>query len=111
MKVGFGQASISPKNGKITIAGSIPCRYSDLIHDDVKANAMVIQDGSTRTVWVCCDMCHPTKRLTDDVIEMLNNVLPDFKEEELIMSATHATPYCYVTDDEYTESGLVVDYS
>ncbi len=111
MKVGFGQASIAPKGGKIAIAGSISFRSSDVVHDDIKANAMVVEDGSVRTIWVCCDMCHPTLRLTNDVVERLQRVLPEFKKEQLIMSATHATPYCHVTDDEYTDSGFQADYS
>ena len=77
MKVGFGQASITPKNGRIVIAGSITGRSSDQVHDDIKANAMVITDGSIRTIWVCCDMCHPTKVLTDDVARELKEVLED----------------------------------
>ena len=85
MKVGFGQSSITPKSGKIAIAGTIPCRYVDKVHDDIKATAIVIEDNNTRTIWVCCDMCHPTKRLTDDAINKLKIAIPNFDADEFIM--------------------------
>lgn len=109
MKVGFGKASITPKGGKIVIAGSIPVRYTDVVHDDVQAVAMVVKQDDTRTIWVVCDMCHPTKRLTDDVIAGLKKSLPDFNEDELILSATHATACFYLTDDEFLNSAFDVD--
>lgn len=109
MKVGFGKSSITPKGGKIVIAGRIPVRYTDVVHDDVQAVAMVVEQNDTRTIWVGCDMCHPTKRLTDDVIAGLKNSLPDFKEDELILSATHATACFYLTDDEFGNAAFDVD--
>ena len=56
-------------------------------------------------------MCHPTKRLTDDVISMLNKSIPDFNEDELILSTTHSTACFYLTDDEFLNSAFDVDYT
>ena len=109
MKVGFGKASITPKGGKIVIAGCIPVRYTDVVHDDIQAVAMVVEQDDTRTIWVGCDMCHPTKRLTDDVIAELKRVLPDFEDDELILSATHSTACFYLTDDEFLNSAFDVE--
>lgn len=109
MKVGFGSASITPRGGKIVIAGGIPVRYTDVVHDDVKAVAMVIQQENARTIWVGCDMCHPTKKLTDTVVESLKKRLADFREDELILTATHATACFYLTDDEFLNSAFDVD--
>ena len=109
MKVGFGDASITPKGGKIVIAGAIPVRYTDVVHDDIKAVAMVIEQDDIRTIWVGCDMCHPTKKLTDAVIESLRKHLADFCDDELIITATHATACFYLTDDEFLNSAFDVD--
>lgn len=111
MKVGFGKAKITPKGGKIVIAGSIPVRYTDVVNDDVYAVAMVLEQNDVRTIWVSCDMCHPTKRLTDDVIQDLRECVPNFKDEELILSTTHATACFYLTDDEFLNSAFDVDNS
>ncbi|MBR2972723.1 MAG: hypothetical protein IKC41_00790 [Clostridia bacterium] len=104
MKVGFGSASITPKGGKIIIAGGIPVRFTDVVHDDVRAVAMVIEQDDTRTIWVGCDMCHPTKKLTDTVIDSLKKHIADFNADEFIMTATHTTAYFYLTDDEFLNS-------
>lgn len=111
MKVGFGQASITPRGGKTVIAGGIPVRYTDVVHDEVQAVAMVIEQNGERSIWVGCDMCHPTKRLTNDVIAMLKECLADFNEDELILSATHSTACFYLTDDEFLNSAFDVDYT
>jgi hypothetical protein len=89
--------------------GKIPVRYTDVVYNDVQAIAFVMQQNDTRTIWVSCDMCHPTKRLTDDVIALLKKRLPDFHEDELILSATHATACFYLTDDEFLNSTFDVD--
>ena len=111
MKVGFGKSSITPKGGKIVIAGRIPVRYTDVVHDDVQAVAMVLEQNGERIIQVSCDMCHPTKRLADDVISMLNKSIPDFNEDELILSTTHSTACFYLTDDEFLNSAFDVDYT
>ena len=51
MRVGFGRGIITPK-GKIAIAGNIPPRLTDVVHDDVLAVAMVVACEKTRTIWV-----------------------------------------------------------
>ena len=111
MKVGFGKAKITPKGGQIVIAGSIPVRYTDVVNDDIYAVAMVLEQNDVRTIWVSCDICHLTKRLTDDVIRSLREFIPNFKEEELILSATHATACFYLTDDEFLNSAFDVNYN
>lgn len=109
MRVGFGKGKITPIGGKIVIAGRLPVRYTDVVHDDIFATAMVVQNDSTRTVWVSLDICHPTRRLTEDVIAALKDLIPDFKAEELILNTTHATACFYLTDDEYINAGVEVD--
>ena len=109
MKVGFGSAIITPVGGKTVIAGQIPVRYTDKVHDDIYATAMTVESEGIRTIWVSCDICHPTKRLTDDVIKSLKKSLPSFKEDELILSATHSTACFYLTDDEFLNSAFDVD--
>ena len=106
MKIGFGEANITPRGGKIAIAGRIPVRLTDQIHDEVKAVAMIAGSGSARTVWVSCDICHPTCALTEDVAALLDDVLPEFHKDQLIISATHTTACCRLANDYLTLSEL-----
>jgi len=106
MRVGFGRGIITPKGGKTAIAGNIPPRLTDVVHDDVLAVAMVVACENTRTIWVSCDICHPNNRLMEDAIIALKKAIPDFDESQLVLNATHATACAYVTDDEFLDIGL-----
>lgn len=109
MKIGFGSSKITPR-GKIAIAGNIPARYTGLVHDDIFASAMVIESENGITVWVSCDICHPNKRLTEEVVLALEKEVPDFSGDRLIINATHATAGFYLTDDEFLNAGLQIHF-
>lgn len=109
MLVGFGQASITPRGGKIAVAGSIPPRLTDLVHDDIQAVAMIIGEGASRVVWVSCDICHPTQILTNEVADRLMEVLPQFHKDQLIISATHSSACTRLAEDFLTVSELPPD--
>lgn len=109
MKIGFGSSKITPSSN-IVIAGNIPARYTGKVHDDILASAMVIESKNEKTVWISCDICHPNKRLTDEVVLAINKVIPDFSGDRLIINATHATAGFYLTDDEFLNAGLQIDF-
>ncbi len=111
MRVGFGQGIITPRGGKIIIAGGLdPVRYTDKVHDDIRAVAMAVENDGIRAIWVSCDICHPTKRLTNDVIECLRKKIPGIRPEEVILSTTHATACFYLTDDDVCGTGVHIPY-
>ena len=109
MKIGFGSSKITP-SGKIVIAGAIPVRYTDKVHDDIFASAMVINANEKLTVLLSCDICHPNRRLTDEAVLALKSVIPNFSSDQLIFCATHATAGFYLTDDEFLNAGLQIDF-
>lgn len=104
MIVGWGSADITPRNGCI-IAGAMPFRPAHAVHDEVYATAMVIGTGDQRTIWVSCDMCHPTAHLYNDAAALLKTEIPGFSEERFILNSTHATACFYLTDREFLMSG------
>ncbi len=109
IRIGWGEKNVCPKGGKIYIAGGVPFRAVEKVHDEIKATAMVVQSGAERIIWVSCDICHPTKQIEDKVIELLTKQLPDFKAEELIISGTHATACFYVSDTEILDCGHLLE--
>ena len=57
MKIGFGQADITPKGGKVALLGQFETRVTDRVLDPLYAVAMVILSDNARTVWVSADTC------------------------------------------------------
>ncbi len=70
MRIGWGEAKLLPRGGKVYIAGSVPYRATDVVHDEIKATAMVIQTDNKRIIWVSCDFCHPTKQVEDTLAQI-----------------------------------------
>ena len=101
LSVGWGQKDITPRGGGVIIAGMVPLRVTDVIHDPMHALAMVEQSAWGRTIWVGCDFCHPSARVRREVSDMLRERLAGFSVEQLILNGTHATACFYLTDDEF----------
>lgn len=87
--VGWGEAEITPKGGAISLIGQWEERVSNVVHDPIYAIAMVVQAGEERAIWVACDLVETTKLLSEDVKKLLHHSIPGFKDEQLILSATH----------------------
>ncbi len=104
IKAGWGESNILPTGGKIYIAGCVPFRATDVVHDDIKATALVLESEEKRIIWVSCDFCHPSKQVEDKLIEIMHKRLPNFKADELILSSTHATACFYLSDNEILNS-------
>ena len=50
MKIGFGQADITPIGGKISLLGQFHQRITDKILDPLYAVAMIIESDNARTI-------------------------------------------------------------
>jgi len=89
MKIGFGQADITPRGGKLSLIGQMYKRYTDEIHDPLHAVAMIIESDSARTVWVGIDSIQLYATTTEYALAEVRKVIPDLKDEEFVISATH----------------------
>ena len=89
MKIGFGQADITPKGGKVSLLGQFELRVTDKVNDPLYAVAMVIQTDHARTIWVSADTCEMFEGTSLLTFEAVKKVVPDLKEDELVISATH----------------------
>ena len=89
MKIGFGQADITPKGGKVALLGQFETRVTDRVLDPLYAVAMVILSDNARTVWVSADTCEIFEGTSLLTFEAVRKVIPDLREEEFVLSATH----------------------
>ena len=89
MKIGFGQADITPKGGKISLLGQFEKRVTDEIMDPLHAVAMVVVSDADRSIWVAADTCEVYAGTAELAYEEVKKVVPDLQEDELVISATH----------------------
>lgn len=101
MKIGFGQADITPKGGKVSLLGQFETRLTDEVLDPLYAVAMIIESANARTVWVSADHCEIFEGTTRLAFEMTRKIIPDLREEEFVLSATHIHTGPTVWTDTY----------
>ena len=89
MKIGFGQSDITPQGGKISLLGQFEQRLTDQIVDRLYAVAMIIESENGRSVWVSADTCEVFEGTSKLVFQHVREVIPDLKEEEFVLTATH----------------------
>ena len=89
LRVGWGQAEITPRGGAVSLYGQWELRITEEIRDPLYAVAMVIESAAERTIWVGCDLLYVYRELREEVCQRLSESLPGFQEKQLILSATH----------------------
>ena len=89
MRIGFGQADITPRGGLVSLTGQFEKRITDQVHDPLRAVAMVVQTDGARTIWVSADNLKIFAHNVRALAERVRRFLPDLREEELVVSATH----------------------
>lgn len=115
MKIGFGQADITPKGGKVYLIGQFGERITDQVNDPLYAVAMLIESENARTLWVTADslwICEGASKLA---YKYACEVIPGLKEEEFVLSATHIhtgpsmsnDTYCALTGDRSEPQGAM----
>ena len=89
LRVGWGQAEITPRGGAVSLYGQWELRITEEIRDPLYAVAMVIESAAERTIWVGGDLLYVYRELREEVCQRLSESLPGFQEKQLILSATH----------------------
>ena len=87
LKAGSAQVNITPPVGT-TLVGQWVARKSIGVHDELLANALVLDDGSTRVALVSCDVLaigNTTKRAIRDMVGQETDMEPD----NVFLCATH----------------------
>jgi len=87
LKAGGAQVNITPPVGT-TLVGQWVARKSTGVHDELFANALVLDDGKTRLALVSCDVLsigNTTKGVIRDIIGRETDIDPD----NVFLCATH----------------------
>lgn len=86
-RAGAATSNITPPIGSAIIGGFVPFP-STHVHDELHARCLVLDDGSTKLVFVVCDLLGIDRLVSDEARAILQQDLKIPKENVLI-SATH----------------------
>lgn len=101
MKIGFGYADVTPRGGKVSLRGQFRLRITDEVLDPLTAAAMVVVSDNARTVWVSADTLRVHAVTTRTALNEVKKLIPDLREEEFILSATHVHTGPTLYNDTY----------
>lgn len=96
-KVGAGTSVITPFLDQ-PMAGYYYERFADGVHDDLKAKALVFDDGTTRVALVACDLVRMPKAAVDDARRRIEKQLR-LPADHVMISATHSHTGPQTTND------------
>ena len=89
LQIGFGQAEITP-HVPVAMIGLYSLRKTQVVHTPLIAVAVAMaEQGSEPVYWVSCDLLYITEELIKAVCGILSEKLPEFRREQLLLSATH----------------------
>ena len=95
LKAGSAQVNITPPVGTVLV-GMWAARESTGIHDELFANALVLDDGETKVALVSCDVLsigNTTKRAIRYIVGHRTDIEPD--NVFLCGTHTHTGPVSY----------------
>ena len=101
MRIGWGQAEITPRGGAISLYGQWDTRITRQVNDPLRAVAMAIATEEGDVVWVGCDLCYISQNMMRAAHDEIRRQRPDFPFAHLIVSATHIH-----TGHAWTTTGL-----
>jgi len=91
--IGWEEVNITPEK-PVCICGQFHARVSEGIKDPIKSTILVLEsikedENSEYVIMVSCDLVAIPSVFKDAVIEKVKKFLPDIKEENIIINATH----------------------
>lgn len=89
MRIGWGQAEITPRGGAISLYGQWDTRITRQVNDPLRAVAIAIATEEGDVVWVGCDLCYISQNMMRAAHDEIRRQRPDFPFAHLIVSATH----------------------
>jgi len=97
-KIGWSTISITPDQ-PVYLAGQFPARISEGVWDPVKATAMAIESDNENVIMVSVDLVSIAKELLEAVQHQVKKQLPNVREENILINATHthSAPYASPT--------------
>lgn len=88
--IGWGNRDVTPE-GKVSLRGQFHVRISEEIHDPLMTTALAMESENTKeqAIIVSLDAVGVADEVWDGCRKLLNEKIPDFDSDKLVISATH----------------------
>jgi len=91
--IGWEEVNITPEK-EVCLCGQFHARVSEGIKDPIKSTILVFESlkdrgNSEYIIMVSCDLVAIPSQFKNTLIEKVKKILPEIKEEKIIMNATH----------------------
>jgi len=88
--IGWASRDVTP-TGKVSLCGQFHIRLTEEIHDPLTVTALALESGDKeeQAIIVSLDAVAIAECVIDGCRERLSNILPEFRSDMLLISATH----------------------
>ncbi|MDQ1329168.1 MAG: hypothetical protein QG641_2457 [Candidatus Poribacteria bacterium] len=88
--IGWASRDVTP-NGKVSLCGQFHIRLTEEVHDPLTVTALALEssDKKEQAIIVSLDAVAVAECVMDGCRERLSNILPEFRPDMLLISATH----------------------
>src|SRR5687767_1360758 len=87
LRAGAATSNITPPLGSAIVGGFAPFPATH-VHDELHARCLVLDDGTTKLVFVVCDLLGIDRQVSDEARALLQQDL-QIPPENVLISATH----------------------
>ncbi|MFI4913065.1 MAG: neutral/alkaline non-lysosomal ceramidase N-terminal domain-containing protein [Sedimentisphaeraceae bacterium JB056] len=88
LKAGASQVDISPKDSQFLYGYPHVERYSTGIHDRIQSSSLYLNDGEHEVLFIANDIIYLTKKVTDEVKEIIEKQT-GISKRNIVITATH----------------------
>ncbi len=95
LRIGWGEADITPDNAKVELAGQYYQRLATGIHSRIKTVALALEKNDQQAVMISLDVVGIPPSLQDDVRAAVHHAFPELAPDRIFLNAihTHNAPY------------------
>jgi hypothetical protein len=88
--IGWASRDVTP-NGKVSLCGQFHIRLTEEVHDPLTVTALALESGDKKeqAIIVSLDAVAVAECVIDGCRERLSNIIPGFRPDMLLISATH----------------------
>ena len=99
LRIGWGEADITPDNSKVELSGQYYQRLATGIHSRIKTVALALEKGSQQALMICLDVVNFPEEFQKEVRAIVHQEIPALRPESIFLNAihTHSAPYTQAT--------------
>ena len=87
LRIGWGEADITPDNSKVELSGQYYQRLATGIHSRIKTVALALEKGSQQALMICLDVVNFPEEFQKEVRAIVHQEIPALRPESIFLNA------------------------